>query len=114
MKRTNATKEQGRTFPRDDLIDIPGSATVHWIFISIDFLLSERPVRELITVTPQRHPRRDMYESEVTTLTLDGLAFVSAIQGKLEKCIVVTRKVIPRPGGEFLVGGHKGRCDIVS
>jgi hypothetical protein len=44
-----------------------------------------------------------MYESEVTALAPDGLTFMRTVQVEMEKCLIITRKVIPRPGGEFLI-----------
>jgi hypothetical protein len=109
IKRMNWIEEQGHTFPRDNLVDIPDVAMVHWVVISINFLLFERPARELVTVAPERYPHWDMYKLEVTALAPDGFTFVHAIQGKLEERVIITGRVILRPGREFLVGRHKRR-----
>ncbi|SRR6266404_650940 len=54
-----------------------------------------------------------MDEPKVTALAPDGFAFVRAIEVEVEKRIVITRKVVPRPRCEFLIGGHKWGSNIV-
>ena len=54
-----------------------------------------------------------MHEPEVTALAPDGLAFVCTIEAEVEKRVVITRKIIPRPSCNLLISWHEWRSNVV-
>ena len=92
----------------NDVVDKPCCCLFGWILVAVDFLLLESPIGELFGVGPHRHPCWDVDKSEVPRLTLPGITLTSAKNVKMEECVIVTRVIAWRMGGEFLIGGHQG------
>lgn len=99
-----------------NVIDIPNVAGLLSVFVAIDFSLFERPLRQRGCVSPHGHLGWEVDKFELAGLGLERSGLLSLFQLDLEQSIVmaISRGNIQRDGGEFLICGMIGRCNIMS
>ncbi len=98
----------------DNLVDEPGIRPLSYLLIAVHLLVAVTPFRQDRRVRPQRYLSLYVYELEMAALGMPCLAIVRINNVDLEEGLIVSRFIISRHGGEFLVGWHERRCYIVS
>jgi hypothetical protein len=98
---------------RDDVVDKPDVRFVQLRLVSIDLLLPVSPIGQLADVGPERYLGRHVNEPKMSGLASERLSFMCIVHLNLEQGIVVSGGIVDGPGGEFLVGRHERRSDIV-
>ena len=81
--------------------------------MSVDLLLIESPIGELVAGQHHIHSGHRMLQLEVVSLGGQHLPLVAINQAQVEQGLIMTLHLVLGQGSELLVGGETGGSDIV-
>lgn len=98
-----------------DILDKPDVGAGCNLLVTIDLLLLEGPLGERLGVRPHSNLARVVDELEVAGNTLELLLGLAVFNANLKQSHfgLLSVRILPRDGGELLVGGVVGRCNVV-